>query len=132
VIIDTPEGEVIGQAGRLDGRKTTLKNYSGNFSGQALRVRVVGREDLTLAERGRAELILLASRQERLLRDSSFIRLFCFPGPNETRIIRKIEPSTQRAPQRDKLNSSQSRVVDAMVTDVVPLVVVQGTLSGIV
>jgi hypothetical protein len=110
----------------MKGKRTTLRTFRGKFNGTALRVRVVGREDLTLAERGRAEFIFLVLRSERSLRESLFIRIFWFPGLNDVKLLHKKQTKPASSSLRPGLNASQSRVVDTMVDESIPLVVVQG------
>ena len=97
----------------------------GNFRGGIERIRVVGREELTLAERAREEFLLLLLRQERSLARSQFIKLLWFaplPSASATLRVKRTTPSADFP----SLNPSQGEVADAIVADTEPLVIAHG------
>ena len=126
MVIDTPHGQVIGVTAGAQGKRTTISSYKGNFTGIAHRVRVVGREELTLAERARDEFVLLVLRGERWPRHSLFVRLFWFPGVEELELLRRSK-SGRVTSWQPRMNESQNKVVNAIIDASLPLVVVHGT-----
>jgi hypothetical protein len=122
VIIKTDRGQMVSRVGGVKGRTTTLMSLRGRLDGAVKSIQVVGREDLTVAERARDEYILLLLMNQRCLRTSDFVRTVWFP----TALPAPRGPPQHPTTQRPSLNPSQSRVVDAMMNPTIPLVVVQG------
>ena len=119
--------EFIGRAQRAQGKATTIQLQQRNLSGTIERVRIVGREELTGSERARNEFILLVLRGERTLDESHFVRLLWFPLipthlPKASKIVASPHLMTKT------LNQSQRSVVEAMITDQIPLVIAHGKL----
>lgn len=121
--------EIVGRAGHVSGKTTTIKVSSEGLlhSGDLAKVRVVGKEEATNAEKAREALIYLTLTQpERKLEQSLFIRRLWFPG-NE-KMYPKLDLNRLVIQQHegfDKLNPSQKHVVSAMVSEL-QLVIVHG------
>ena len=127
VIIDTEHGQIVGTANAAEGKRTTIRSYHGTFSGTAQRIRVVGKEELTISERAREEFILLLLQGHRSLRHSLFTRLLWFPEEKEYLILGQPKKNSEGW-TRPRLNESQDEAVDAIVDEDVPLVIVHGIL----
>jgi hypothetical protein len=118
---------VVGRPGHAKGRTTELLSLQGQLVGTVQSIHVIGREELTMAERARDEYILLILMGERKTQTSPFVRAIWFPAIPR---IRQPERQPQRLMLRPSLNSSQSRVVDAIADPSIPLIVVQGAWSS--
>jgi hypothetical protein len=128
VIIKTDRGQMVGRVGGVKGRTTELMSLRGRLDGAVKSIQVVGREDLTVAERARDEYILLLLMNQRCFRTSAFVRTVWFPTAPPSPSGPPQHPITQRP----SLNPSQSQVVDAMMNPIIPLVVVQGRSISLV
>ena len=118
--------EFIGRADGAKGRMTDIKFNGTALTGKLATVRVVGKEELTNAEKARDEFILLALRDEIRVTDALFIRLLWFPesGQREKDLA---APSTLQttATRVSGLNDSQRRTLARMISTM-PVVIVQG------
>ncbi|KAI1783492.1 P-loop containing nucleoside triphosphate hydrolase protein [Ganoderma leucocontextum] len=137
VILETTNGDrITGHAVHAEGKRTDVVVPGGNFRGEIERIRTVGREEPTHAERARDEFILLLLRGEvpsPSLARSSFVRALWFPLSASAygRGTRGIEGSNDGdeygwSASFAALNASQKDVVRAMCSDEEPLVVVHG------
>lgn len=120
--------EFIGCAQRKSGKATTIQLHKGNLSGTVERVRVIGREDLTVSERARDEFILLVLRGERSL-DVPFICFLWFPSLRNLPTKFAVDDTVYH-PSTAQLNDSQRRVVRAMLSDQNPLVIVHSEIDS--
>ena len=151
VVLETTHGHTItGHAVHAEGRRTGVVVPGGNglIRGEIERIRTVGREEPTLAERARDEFILRLLRGELpSLVQSPFVRALWFPeGPAAGRgrgrgrggagMGREGSDGGDRDGGSDSeyegslsfagLNATQREVVRAMWSDGEPLVVVHG------
>ncbi|KAF7357132.1 Nucleoside triphosphate hydrolase protein [Mycena sanguinolenta] len=123
VIMTNASGkEFTGRADGVKGRITDIKFHRAALTGELAAVRVVGKEELTNAEKARDEFILFALRGELQVTDSPFVRLlwFCEPGNHKKEPV----PSTLRmtATRVSPLNESQKRTL-AKMTSSMPVVI---------
>ena len=80
IMTDTFGRECTGRADGANGRVTDIKFDRGqSLLGGLAAVRVVGKEELTNAERARDEFLLLTLRGELQVTDAKFIRFLWFP-----------------------------------------------------
>ncbi|KAI1783950.1 P-loop containing nucleoside triphosphate hydrolase protein [Ganoderma leucocontextum] len=137
LIFETTNGDrITGRAVHAEGKRTGVVVPGGNFRGEIERIRTVGREEPTHAERARDEFILLVLRGEvpsPSLARSSFVRALWFPLSASAygRGTRGSEGSDDGdeygwSASFAVLNASQKDVVRAMCSDDEPLVVVHG------
>ncbi|KAF7358641.1 Nucleoside triphosphate hydrolase protein [Mycena sanguinolenta] len=125
IMRNTSGKEFTGRAEGVKGRITDIKFHRAALTGELAAVRVVGKEELTNAEKARDEFILFALRGELQVTDALFVRLlwFCEPGNRKKEPV----PSTLRttATRVSGLNESQTRTL-AKMTSSIPVVIVQG------
>lgn len=134
VLLETTTGHTItGHAVHAEGKRTGVVVSGANFRGEIERIRTVGREEPTLAERARDEFILLLLRGEiPSLVQSPFVQALWFPAGTPGRgrggDLRDevYDDGYGRSPSFAALNPSQKEVVRAMWSDDEPLVVVHG------
>jgi regulator of nonsense transcripts 1 len=115
--------EFIGCASHARGKSTTVQLRQGSLSGVVERVRVIGREELTMSERARDEFVLLVLRGERSMSNSPF-RILWFPSVRHLPKVTEVLTSTHLL--TNALNESQRKVVGAMHADHLPLVITHG------
>lgn len=115
------DGDGIAYTNRARGKKTTL-SLEGKPKTDILKVRVVGREEATSAENARDMFLMRLLQGTAALGRSQFIRLLWFPRHDTPRSV----PSVQCF--FDKLNPSQNRVANAMVSGANLIDRVQGEL----
>ena len=119
--------EYRGDATHAEGRNTSIRTFDNVHSQEIKSVRVVGKEESTLAERARDEYILLLLQNEpsASLHASEFVKMVWFPTDY---ILPCNYPKINSAPQTGTLNESQSNVVRAMIQSTTyPVVIVHGT-----
>ncbi|KAM5545226.1 hypothetical protein V8D89_001337 [Ganoderma adspersum] len=142
VVLETTYGHTItGHAVHAEGKRTGVVVSGGNgFRGEIERIRTVGREEPTLAERARDEFILLLLRGELpSLVQSPFVRALWFPEAAAAAAGRgRALAGREGGDDGDEdggygwtasyadLNAAQKEVVRAMWADGEPLVVVHG------
>lgn len=122
---------VIARAGGSKGRATNIK-FNTSLSGPVDTIRVIGREELTNAERAQYELLVRILQGDiRLPGTSPFIDVIWFT--DEKKILNRGECSMSRyqldgTPGLDHVNPSQYEVVVAMcsTTEDSGLVIVHG------
>ncbi|KAF9459527.1 P-loop containing nucleoside triphosphate hydrolase protein [Collybia nuda] len=115
--------EFTGRARNPVGKRTGIKLTGPKFSGTLASVRVVGRQDLTNAEKACNEILLLFLQKKKIIRDSFFIRMLWFPSGKQP--VKVKAGNTEALPTSIPLNNSQQEAVQAMVSDS-PLVIVHG------
>lgn len=125
VVMTNEDGrEFFGRPGKAQGRATTIKFDGARVSGTIESVRVVGRQELTNAERACNEFLLLALQGRCNPLDSQFVRTLWFPtlddihsaGISENHLLVGFPD----------LNQSQRKVTAAMVSRSIPMVIVHG------
>jgi regulator of nonsense transcripts 1 len=122
--------EFIGRADGVEGRTTDIKFGGAGFRGQLTKVCVVGKEELTNAERARVEFILLALRGELNVKDSLFIGFLWLPHPTHAAEL-AAPPEYETGDYLDSsLNRSQIQALGRM-TSAMPIVTVQGESTRI-
>ncbi|KAJ6468776.1 hypothetical protein C8R45DRAFT_434589 [Mycena sanguinolenta] len=118
--------EFIGRADGAKGRMTDIKFNGTALTGELAAVRVVGKEELTNAEKARDEFILLALRTELQVTDARFLRLLWFSESEQREdaphVTSTLQTLTTRVPG---LNASQRRTLEKMISTM-PVVIVQG------
>lgn len=120
--------EFIGRAQHAMGKTTTVQLHKGKLSGTVERVRIVGRDVLTVSERARDEFVLLVLRGERTL-DAPFLCFLWFPSLGNLPKTASIN-GIVNYPSAANLNDSQRGVVAAMLSDLTPLVIAHGKIDG--
>ena len=145
MVLETTHGHTItGHAVHAEGKRTgvVVPGGNGRIRGEIERIRTVGREEPTLAERARDEFILRLLRGELpSLVQSPFVRALWFPegslgGERRGGAGTGREGSDEGEQDNDAeyegsmsfagLNAAQKEVVRAMWADDEPLVVVHG------
>ena len=116
--------EFTGRAGRARGMTTNIHFKGRQLAGKLSSVHLIGRQDLTNAERAHEEMLLLLLQGKASLRSSSFIRKLWFPAKAD----RKATNAPKTIAEFSALNPSQKQVVSAMISSM-PLVIVHGTNS---
>lgn len=109
------------------GKDSSLKIVAGAFKGKIHTLRVVGREEPTVAERERDAYILRLLQGVDDLSRSPFIRHLWFPEgkfPSKT----KLRPTAH--PEFSSLNTSQRTVAAAMIDDSQLILPIQGMFSS--
>ena len=123
-------GDVKARATASSGKRTELYMYKGNLKGSVESVKVVGREELTNAELGRDEHLLLMLQGEVEMDKSLFVRIVWFPkGVKSTSKKSKraaAEAPPESAPSFDALNESQRTAAIAMVGNTEPFFLTRG------
>jgi regulator of nonsense transcripts 1 len=118
--------EFIGRADGAKGRTTDIKFKGTALTGELAMVRVVGKEELTNAEKARDEFILLALRGELQVTDARFLRLLWFSESEQREEALHVPSTLQTVTTRvPGLNASQTRTLEKMISTM-PVVVVQG------
>jgi regulator of nonsense transcripts 1 len=126
VILTNESGhEFIGRARHAEGKTTTIKLNDRSFSGDVQKVRVIGRQELTSAEKSRDEFMLHVLQGQKTLRNSTFIRRLWFPSHRKHRSGNRTQNPPALSYISD-LNQSQNEAVSAMVSESEPLVIVHG------
>jgi hypothetical protein len=124
IMTDTFGRECTGRADGANGRVTDIKFDRGQFlMGGLAAVRVVGKEELTNAERARDEFLLLALRGELQVTDAKFIRFLWFPRLTDAQELNATGFGI--ASRVSSLNDSQNRALERMMS-ARPIVIVQG------
>ncbi|PCH35506.1 nucleoside triphosphate hydrolase protein [Wolfiporia cocos MD-104 SS10] len=128
IVMDTAHGETIyGRANAAEGKNTTVKLLTGNARRDVENVRIVGREELTNAERARDEFILRLLRGEMSLEGPDFTNMIWFPAFALAQINQQDAAPASMALAHLGLNPSQSQVANAMISiNSHPLVVAHG------
>ncbi|KAJ6468829.1 hypothetical protein C8R45DRAFT_938019 [Mycena sanguinolenta] len=118
--------EFIGRADGAKGRMTDIKFNGTVLTGELAAVRVVGKEELTNAEKARDEFILLALCSELQVTDARFLRLLWFSESEQREDALHVPSTLQTITTRvPGLNASQRRTLEKMVSTM-PVVIVQG------
>ena len=118
-----------------NGRQTTLMLLKGRLPADVVKVRVMGREASTNAERARDAFVLRVLQGQETLDESQFVRMLWFPTARTSK--GKKSKKTQQAtgavedariatPAFLKLNASQQAVVRAMIGAHEPLIPIRG------
>ncbi|TCD66239.1 hypothetical protein EIP91_001642 [Steccherinum ochraceum] len=127
VVLDTKHGELVGRAVRVEGRQTSVHLLGGRFRGGVERVRVLGREEVSMSESVRDMFLLHVLREEIRLRDRPFIDMLWFAGSSGAgQTDEEEEEKVLGMKEFEGLNVSQCRVAAAMISKKEPLVIVQG------
>lgn len=119
----TNNEKIVGYATKVVGKKTTLRTWKTQYRGTISRVSIIGRNDLTMAERARNEFILRVLRGETALSSPMILALFFnqqFPT-SAPLIVQNTIPN-----QFKTLNPSQQKVLRSMMTLADPITVVHG------
>ncbi len=124
------------QAVGAKGKQTSLKVINGKLNTKTVKkVRVIGREEATVAERCCDEHILLLLQGKRSLLTSPFVRMLWFHGePIPDTVDTESAASSATKVEGDMsafemLNESQRKVSLAMIGDGQPLVIAHGAYS---
>ncbi|KAI1784394.1 P-loop containing nucleoside triphosphate hydrolase protein [Ganoderma leucocontextum] len=134
-VVEINEGDIRLQAVGAKGKQTSLKVLAGKLNTNTVkRVRVIGREEATVAERSCDEHILLLLQGKRSLLTSPFVGMLWFPSePISGTASEGSVTSTSQGTEREgdmsafeKLNESQRKVALAMIGDDEPLVIAHG------
>lgn len=120
-------GRPHGVAGKSTSVSTSRKTLSVS-EGKIKRVRVIGREELTNAERARDDffLHLLQGKETLVSPRTPFISLVWFPRKGNTKSLKVTDAALRVGQAKRHLNQSQSNVVEAMVSSKDPVVLVHG------
>ncbi|KAF7350700.1 Nucleoside triphosphate hydrolase protein [Mycena sanguinolenta] len=126
IMTNTSGQEFKGRADGVEGRITDIKFHGAALTGELAAVRVVGKEELTNAERARDEFILLVLCGELQVTDALFVQILWFSEPvnreKELAVPSTLQATATRA---SGLNESQTRTL-AKMTSSMPVVIVQG------
>ncbi|KAI5119293.1 hypothetical protein M0805_008208 [Coniferiporia weirii] len=128
IFVDINGKEHAGRAKSMKGKQTYVQPLRGISKHKIKGVRVVGREELTNAERARENFILHLLQGKCTLTNPAFpfIRHIWFPSGRRKAPV-PVTHAKARKGQADRLlNQSQSNVVEAMVSTSEPIVVTHG------
>lgn len=108
----------------------------GKFSGEVQGVRVVGCRQLTFAQKAKESFVLHVLQGKANLYASTFIMAFWFHSDMEydkrSSFLTNVSAAVSSQPSFSAvgLNASQCQVVDAMLSDREPLVIVHGEFTS--
>ncbi len=133
-VIEINGGEASAQAISTKGKSTGLAFFKGKLPIKVHKIRIIGREEATNAERSRDGYVLSVLQGLSFLNTSAFVQMLWFEL-SETAASRalpsllaeKDHNKTSKLPQAfQKLNPSQRKVAIAMTSCGRPLVVAHG------
>lgn len=119
---------MVGRAVHVEGRHTNLQLLDGQFRGDVQRVRVLGKEEASLAEVSRDMFLLHALREQITLQDRPFIERLWFPSPTPPARPPVDVEAVMRLKEFETLNASQCKVAASMISSSEPLVITQGVI----
>ncbi|RPD58061.1 P-loop containing nucleoside triphosphate hydrolase protein [Lentinus tigrinus ALCF2SS1-7] len=133
-VIEINGGEAHAQAVSTKGKSTGLAILKGKLPTKVEKVRVIGREEATSAERGRDDHVLCVLQGRRFLNTSPFVQMLWFELSEKVAVAalpslipkEGIKQSNKASPAFSKLNPSQRKVAMAMISYVRALVVAHG------
>lgn len=124
VLVDDDDEEHHGSACHAEGRSTTVRTFHNIGSKSIKSVRVIGKEELTLAERARDDFVLSLLQGVSDPHESEFIDMVWFP---KQYMLPSKRDKIVDAPRIGTMNDSQSNVVHAMTNaESYPIVIVHG------
>ena len=125
---DHNDEEYYGSAIHAYGRSTTvtMQRHINSGANSIKSIKVIGKEEATLADRARDEFILKVLQAQVILPKVDLIRMIWLPRDSEKPDPPKLVEAGSQNPF-GKLNESQSNVVNAMTdTSKYPIIVVHG------
>ena len=122
-------GRLVGRAVHVHGRQTNVKLLDGHFEDNVRRIRVVGREEVSLAESSRDIFLMRLLREDVTLHDRPLVNMLWFSQAPLTRSVSAEAVMPTHAFSR--LNSSQCKVAAAMISTSERSVIAQGRLDNI-
>ncbi len=134
-VVEINGGEAKGQAVFTKGKSTGLALFKGKLPIKVHKVRIIGREDATNAERSRDGYVLSVLQGLSFLNTSAFVQMLWFelsetvaiPALPSLLAEKDDHKQTSKIPQAfRKLNPSQCKVAMAMISCGRPLVVAHG------